>query len=397
MIKLRKTIYSILCLMMNVCLISGCIEEYEADITSEDSDLLVVEGTICSGKLSKFTLSRTEPINAYYSPEIVKTASVSVRGTDGTEYRTESTEGHYQCQMGDLNPDVEYYLHIEIGDEVYESVPQKPLRSEKIADVCGVQSTPESNIDVLVTPAEPFEPDKANYYLWTYDVTWQVYPDFKTNIYYDTTQKKPVNKLNQFPSCGWIDAAGSSIVIGSSASYKKQHIQRLKLYDISRGNERLFYRYSGLVHQRSITKAEYEYEIARRQASSEMGGLFTPQPSALPTNIRCLTSRKHVIGYVGCSMNISEYRFFLNAKDFSIYRPSLKDLRVWLENPTDSICCEMVKRGYYLCEWEDPLKTIGGVLRTAWATEELLDVRCRYKGAYIEEPEFWSLTENMSY
>ena len=90
----------------------------------------------------------------------------------------------------------------------------------------------------------------------------------------------------------------------------------------------MYYRYSGLVHQRAISKAEYEYELARRQAGSEMGGLFTPQPSALPSNIHCLTSKKHVIGFVGCSDNISEYRFFLNEYDYSIIIPVGDDNRL---------------------------------------------------------------------
>ena len=75
----------ILCLMVGVCSLSGCIEEYEADIPEEDSDLLVVEGTICSGKQNKFILSRTQAINSLYIPQMVTGAIVTVRGTDGTE------------------------------------------------------------------------------------------------------------------------------------------------------------------------------------------------------------------------------------------------------------------------------------------------------------------------
>ena len=397
--------------MVGLCTLSGCIEEYEADISAEDSDLLVVEGTICASKENTFTLSRTQAIHSdlpsdlsngsalyyYNTPRMVTDAKVSVRGSDGSEYKTQASNGQYTCNIDFLYPDVDYYLHIETGGDIYESEPQKPLRTEKIADVRGVQNTPESDIDVLITPDDPFEPDQENYYSWTYDVTWQVYPDYTTRMYYDTILKKSVIKRDLFPKCGWIDAKGSDIIIGASTNYDGQHIRRLKLYDISRGNERVFYRYSGLVHQRAISKGEYEYELARRQASSEMGGLFTPQPSALPTNIHCLTSNKHVIGYVGCSFNTSEYRFFLNANDFAIYRPALADKRIWLENPTEEECLQMVKRGLFLCEWEDPWKSADGKLRTAWAYIYQLDVRYRYEGVYIEEPDFWSLKENVSY
>ena len=168
-----------------------------------------------------------------------------------------------------------------------------------------------------------------------------------------------------------------------------------QLYGISRGSEMIFHRYSGLIHQRAISKAEYEYELARRQAGSEMGGLFTPQPSALPTNIHCLTSSKHVIGFVGCSLNTSKYRFFLDAPDFSIKRPPIIDTRIWLVNPTEEECIGMVNRGFFLCEWEDALQSADHMLHTAWATKNQLDVR--YQGAYIEVPDFWMLKENVSY
>ena len=395
MMKQIKSLYFVLCLMACVCSLSGCIEEYEADISEEDSDLLVVEGTIYSLHWNTFILSRTQALNSSYSRQMVRGAKVSVRGSDGSEYKTQSNDGFYFCWIDALAPDAEYYLHIEADGEVYESEPQKPLRTEKIADVRGVQNTPESHIDVLVTPDPPFESGKTNYYAWTYDETWEVHADYTTTIYFDTSIMKPVFKANQFPERGWKDAAGTTSTVGASLSYEGQHIRRLKMYELDRSDERVYYRYSGLVHQRAITKAEYEYELARHQAGSEMGGLFTPLPSALPTNIRCLTSQKHVIGYVGCSLNTTDYRFFLNPEDFSIYIPPRKDERTIFENTSDADCRQMVREGKYLCEWEDKRMEPNGKLRTAWATEIQLDVR--YKSAYIEEPDFWSLTENVSY
>ena len=389
----RGKLYMILCLIVGMTL-SGCIDEFDADIPTEDSDLLVVEGTIYSERMNVFTLSYTQPINSSYTPRMVMGAKVSVRGTDGSEYVAQPTDGNYSTYIGLLDPDVEYYLHIETDGEVYESEPQKPLRTEKIADVRGVQDTPESNIDILITPDTPFEPGKANYYSWTYDETWEVHSDYRTTVRYDIELMTMVIDAYQFPWRGWKDATSTTIMVGASSNYEDQRIRRLKIYDIGYYNEeRMYYRYSGLVHQRAISKAEYEYELARRQASSEMGGLFTPQPSSLPTNIRCLTSQKHVIGFVGCALNTSEYRFFLNAEDYAIHTPIKEDARQWFTNPEEWLCRQLVEKGLFLCEWK--ISGTDGTLQTAWAHEEQLDVR--YKGAYIEEPDFWSLTENVSY
>ena len=373
-------------LALSLFILSGCIEEFEADIPEADSSLLVVEGTICSGKMNTFILSRTQPVNSSYTPRMVVGAKVSVRGSDGSEYRAEEAGGYYACWIESLNPDAEYSLHIETDGEVYESEPQKPLRTENIAEVHGVQDTPDSDIDILITPDAPFESGHANYYSWTYDETWEVQSDYTTSVFYDIELMDAVIKPNQFPWRGWKDAASSAIMVGGSANYEGQHIQNLKLYDIGHHlDERMYHRYTSLVHQRAITKAEYEYELARRQAGLEMGGLFTPQPSALPTNIHCLTANRHVIGFVGCSMNTSEYRFFLDASDYAIRLPVHDDTREWLKNPQSWLCRQMVESGMFLCVWE--ISGTTGSLETAWATEQQLDVR--YKGAYIEKPDFW--------
>jgi hypothetical protein len=407
---MKQLLYMVLCLIVGVTL-SGCIEEYEADIPNDDSNLLVVEGTICSGSLNQFSLSRTRSLNSssYSAPLMVTGATVSVRGNDGSVFMAQPTaDGNYYCQIDNLNADVEYCLHIETDGEVYESEPQKPLRTEKIANVTGVQNTPESNIDILVTPAAPFNPDEPHYYSWTYDETWEVRPPLTTEIYFDTDSLMRAYYTDDFPNPypkrGWKDSKSSITMIGGSTNYESQHIQSLKMYEIDLRNERISQRYSGLIHQRAISKAEYEYELARRQADSEMGGLFTPQPSALPTNIRCLTSNKRAIGFVGCSLNTSHYRFFLNAKDFTT-RCLKEDGLVTYQfiGSDDKLykgflleCKRVALQGMYLCVWEDNrLDYAGGMLITGWATLYQLDVRLR--GAYIEEPDFWSLNENVSY
>ena len=386
---MRKYRWVITLLFFTTQLLTGCIEEYEADISAEDSHLLVVEGTICANSQNTFILSRTQSLHSSETPEMVRGARVTVRGTDGSEVVAQDADGRYSCSVGTLSTNVEYYLHIETDGEVYESEPQHPLATEKIATVRGVQNTPESAIDVLVTLTAPANADEVKYYSWTYDETWEVHSDYTTFWFFDTATLTAVYRANQFPHVGWKTATCPSIIVGASTNYASQHIQNLKLYDIGRDNERMLHRYSGLVSQRAITKAEYEYELARRQAGSEMGGLFTPQPSALPTNLHCLTSKKHAIGFVGCSLNVSHYRFFLDGATYSIYHPLVSDSREWLEDCSEEDCRRMATSGKYLCDWQDDRVIPGGVLRTAWAYDFQLDVRS--KGASVVEPDFWSL------
>jgi hypothetical protein len=375
----------LLCMIACLFTLSGCIEEYEADIPDEDTSLLVVEGTIYSSTVNTFILSRTMPLKTKGTEQPVTKAKLSVRGSDGSVYYADGYKGQYFCEVGKLNPDEEYWLHIEVDDEVYETEPQHPLFTEGIAELSGVQHTPESDIEILVTTDKPANSNQTNYYSWTYFETWEVHPAHTTYLFFDIPSKSPIYMPNQFPERGWKDAADPSIIVGASTNYKDQHIKKYKVYGIKRDDERIYYRYTTLLTQRAITKAEYEYQLARRQADSEMGGLFTPLPSALPTNIHCLTSDKRVIGYVGCAMNTSECRIFLDHADYSIDRKKVDALQ-WYRDCSKDDCVLNASSGLYLCIWEDHSPAPEGLV-TAWTYREYLDVTCQ--GAYIEMPPYW--------
>ena len=68
MMKLRKKLYTVLCLMASLCTLTGCIEEFNAEIPSDETNLLVVEGSIRANDYNTFTLSRTQTLAASYIP-----------------------------------------------------------------------------------------------------------------------------------------------------------------------------------------------------------------------------------------------------------------------------------------------------------------------------------------
>lgn len=373
-----------LCSLMIILTLSGCIEEYDAELPGNESELLVVDGTIQCG-YSLFTLSRTQSLNMFEDVEFVDGAEVSIHGSDGScVYAGILGGGYYFCSIDDLKPDVQYSLHIRDGNDTYETVPQFPLPTEEILEVEGIQNSPEDNIDVLITTEPPAYGSKERFYKWEVYETWEVRPDLISTMYYDAEHDVAVYKLNQYPERGWKDSIRFDGLIGSSSKYEGQQIKRYKIYDIDRSNERIYHLYSGLVRQRAVSREEYEYELARRQASLEMGGLFTPLPSSLPTNIRCTSSSKHVIGYVGCSINTTEARFFLDPKDYSIkhiMRNRIKEII----NPTAPLCHNMLARGWVLYGWSKD--DFSGTVSSLWASQIDLDVRLQ--GAYTEMPYFW--------
>ena len=81
MMKTKIKYYLILLSFSPLLLFTSCIEEFEADIPAEDTDLLVVEGTIYSGKMSSFILSRTQSVKSSDTPRMEWGAMVDAQSS----------------------------------------------------------------------------------------------------------------------------------------------------------------------------------------------------------------------------------------------------------------------------------------------------------------------------
>mgnify|MGYP000452999208 CR=1 FL=1 len=84
---------------------------------------------------------------------------------------------------------------------------------------------------------------------------------------------------------GWCHDKSAKIIVGNIGTNKDTQLKDKWLYSIKADNNRVFHHYSTLVKQRKISRGEYEYYQEKIKINEEMGGLFIPQPSELPTNI----------------------------------------------------------------------------------------------------------------
>lgn len=400
-----------LCTVFGLCVMTGCVDEYEAELPEGDSHLLVVSGTICSGRYSEFHLTWSVPLSqksdydddssSYWETQLVRDAKVTICGTDGSVYECPENvvsyeyddtsysfgTGYYGCDMPQLNPDVSYYVNIECDGDTYQSTPEKPIPTPKIERLECFQKDSLSNVEVLLTTAEPDNPDQATYCTWTYVETWEMRPLRKTTIYFDTiTMKRQyLSEDELYPERGWKFGWDETILAASTANYADGRFNRYQLLEIPRDDERVYWCYSNEVTQRAVSKTEYEYMKACLEAGWEMGGLFSPQPSALPTNIHCKTSSKRAIGYVGCSQNVATKRIYIKASEISRDLPK-PGPHMYLPNCSEFECAEMVEHGWILYLWYDGRMTMGP-LETYWARPEDFDIRLHgamtYKPGYM--------------
>lgn len=377
---------SFLILLFSSCflLLSSCVEEYNAELPTSESQLLVVEGAILSDTVSTFYLSLTMPVNSAEKVHNVDDATIQLTGTDGTQVEgTHIGSGSYQIATPKLDSNAKYSIIIKYDGDTYESDAQTPFRTLAINNVEANQPTEESDVNFLITTAVPSNTSETQYFRWTYKETWEVNPEIMSTFYWDPDSQVVRENLDLYPRRGWKYANSGDIIASSSAYYSNNQIVQYKLYGIERSDRRLYVLYSTDVCQRSLTKAEYEYETERKKISTEMGGLFTPQPSALPTNIHCTTSNKRALGYVGCSLNVEHFRIFASPSSFNInhiYKCeeiSSKDEKY----PGDQA---MYKNGYLVSDY---IEILGVGTEIDWSTASCIDISTI--GCDLNKPSYW--------
>lgn len=302
----------------------GCVEEFEANVDDIPEEGLVVEGDIISDSTMIFQLSKTLPLEI--TPDILESfmdvdAELVVKGSDGTSWSGSPLgKGQYQVEIGTLEPDVEYHLEILYNGDTYQSTPQKPL--EKVGIERLSFSQPDLNGSVAIQ-IDTEKSDKPQYCLWYFEEDWEVRAVFATDALYDFWQERVV--FYDYPPVaqGWCNSRTDQILLGTSEANVENRIVGKNIRVIENIDRRLSVLYSIRVQQRNLTPEEYEYYQVRVKLSNEMGGLFTPQPTELPTNITCSNSSRRVVGYVGCNMGITQHQLYISEEDvnyFDYYR-----------------------------------------------------------------------------
>jgi hypothetical protein len=304
------------------CLVlSGCISEYEAKGIDEMKDILVVEGIITEGE-SVITLSRSLNLTSNDPPysQFINNAVVYVECDDGTKFyassNTGSTNGQYKISTGNLNPEKQYRLRIEIEEPdtnngdcvvengipthcpvktfVYGSPYSNPIITPEIDSVFWTKNATGQPVKIHVATHDPL--NRALYYQWSFFEEWEIRSDIDSN-------QSPITDKPPFiyPYRCWNSYKSTEILLGSGEKTVFGQMTQV-LTEISPSNRKLEVMYRTTVKQNVISKRAFDYFENIKKNATESGDLFSPTPSELRGNITCITDpNKPVIGYVDIS------------------------------------------------------------------------------------------------
>lgn len=391
--QLRNAILVLGCFIA-FCTIS-CVEEFNAQLPDSETNLLVVDGNIISDTTVVFTLGRTFSLNEEEFPEDYNQiyARVTVKGSDGSSYSGKALgKGKYSVKIGTLSPEHTYYVEIVWEEDIYTSIPQHPLVTEDMT-IRFVQPDPEGPVYIKYSTTSSTD-NETSYYIWNYIEDWEIRTVYRSKAVFDPISGS-IHEYADYPyDQGWVHQESKEIHINSTGIFQENQITDKTLYTIENNDDRLSHLYSTIVTQRKITKSEYEYYQAKDRYINEMGGLFTPQPSQLPTNLRCSNEKKQAIGYVGVNMNVCKKQLYIPTTkvnyimDYICYE---MDEEALIEQYKETALGGVTRKYIYSYGWSISSYVFLGIMMpeyVKWTQRKCVD--CRAFGANPNaRPQFW--------
>lgn len=362
-------------------LLAGCIEPYTPPEVEQGDSLLVVDGFINVNGKSIITLNRTQNLLETLATPSETGAVLSIEDENGNlAFLVEEKPGKYSLAARSFNTS-KYRLNIKTKDGKEYASEFIPLKNSPPIDSVTWTITSDKGVQVYVNTHDV--ENKTLYYRWIFEETWQYTSAFQSAYIY--VNKKPVLRTDNIFEC-WNTRNSNKIHVGTSNNLEQDIISQFPLVYIGRQDEKTRYKYSILVKQFALSRDAFEYWQQLEKTTEDLGTIFSPQPSQVIGNLKCLSnSTEAVLGFFSGGV-VAEKRIFISSGDLP--RPS--------SYLTPYANCEESLLGINdLTKFSGPyllttpvLDGFGpNLLGYSYSTYQCVD--CRLAGGTTTKPDFW--------
>lgn len=301
------------CASILVLFLFSCRKPYNPEITTINSNVLVVEGHINVGNDSTIIrLSRTQPISDKNKTKAETGAVVTVESDANDKYvLPEKSPGKYAAPALNLAVTKKYRLSIRTAKaETY------------VSDYVEAKITPpidSLNYKVVQNGVQLYvntHDDSKNsiYYRWEYTETWEFYSAYYSFLVWKGDEMLPRDMDDNNITRCWGTNSIHPITLGSSAKLDKDLIYQ-PLTFLNSDSEKISFKYSILARQYVLTKDAYEFWENLKKNTESLGSIFDPQPSQVSGNIHNIANAAEpVIGYVSAGTYQEKRMFISKAK-----------------------------------------------------------------------------------
>jgi len=307
-------------IIVMILAVIACKERYHPEVTSFNSNILVVDGFINTGGDSTFIkLSRTVTLanKKIVNPETGATLSIETSNNESASL-FEKEKGLYYIPMITFGPNKKYRLKIKTknGANYLSDFVQSTISPQ--IDSVNYEIKP-NGLQVYVNASDVT--NKTRYYRWEYDETWIFYALYNSNhIWRKGPAAEPRDAAENIYQC-WGNANSSTVLTGSSAKLDKDVIHLSPLTLVPSTSEKLTEKYSILVKQYALTKEAYDFWQSLKKNTENLGSIFDVLPSELTGNIHNVANNAEpVIGYISAGTT-QKKRIFITRDRLPKWRP----------------------------------------------------------------------------
>lgn len=301
---------------IGLLLVFSCIDSFEPDIESTNSNFLVVEGALILGnEPTVIKLSRTANLGdtAYIEPEL--SAEVSVVAEDGTNQMLIPDENGKHQAILDLEINQRYYLTINTRDgTTYRSELISPKQTPPI-DSLSWKLSGGGELEIYVNTHD--DENNSIYYKWDYVETWEFNAAFNSFLEYKNGEFFDRPSENQIYTC-WQNNRSKTILLGSSAALRQDIIYQQPVLKLPL-SWKVSKKYSIVVNQHTLSKEAYTYFENMKKNSEGLGSFYDAQPTEIKGNLYAVDDpEKIVVGYVYAT-SVQQKRIFIKYEELEYF------------------------------------------------------------------------------
>lgn len=321
----------LLLLILPLLLLLGCVDPIHFE-QSEQREHLVVEATFSNIDSSYVRLSYSQPYALTYNKFETK-AHVFIRSEQGEIINFYHYKSGLYRPLDNRAAEIghTYQLHIQVGEDTYESEKVKMLPPVPIDTVytefAEVQVGIPGKKEKALMPGYNFfldftDPDEQrNYYRWSVSSVIEVYTQPWNYVNYEC---RGCPRLQPKDCCGhcWVYERSQLYNVKSDRLTNGRQNLRQELH-FAPFERDLGAQYRLTVYQHSISEAAYNFFKVVEQQRQSTGTVFDPPPSQLKGNIYNVNNpEEQVIGYFDAS-SVSKKEVVIFRKD--IHEPNVKE------------------------------------------------------------------------
>lgn len=377
---------SLALLLVTASLAAGCVYDFHPDYQGQ-AGFVSIEGDILIGTTCSFRVSSSTQLDDERDEGGPVACSIRVEASDGTVYH--AINGTADLTAAD--PSLRYRLIVETegpSRRFYTSAWSDVLVSPPIDTILWkINERKPSLMDICVSTHSD---GTTGYYRWTANETWEFHAMYYAEVFFAPagTEYKGVtasqDTIFQYAdgentwTC-WAGGNQSGIMTGSTDGLTEDRLTGHTIYSLHSTDQKISHIYSAEITQMRLSEDAFLYWESVRSNSSDVGGLFSAEPSELRGNIVNQDDPDEmVLGFISAS-TCTRKRIFINNIFTGFSRFSYDPVK-----PIFPLSNEYLK--YY--NWGFRISFFDGDTGAyAWLPRRCTD--CTLLGGTKERPSWW--------